>query len=180
MAEEFAHCLFAMAVQGLVGLLFGLPLISHGVFLAGIVAMAIDMDMFHVKSRKRSVYSHSLLFCCIWAYVCWMIAFLVEAWGYSSSIVTLEVTLAVSVGLFSHLSIDLLTREGVYLYPVTSGPKDWLDAHPTSTRRVWGAWKVLPPRSWRERRGREEGDGMLNTVLSVLSLMALVCYIAIL
>lgn len=180
MAEAFAHCLFAMAVQGVVGLLFGLPMISHSVFLAGIVAMAIDMDAFQLKSRKRSVYSHSILFSLVWIYLCWMLALVVELWGLSAPSITLEVTLGVSVGLISHLSIDMLTSEGVYLFPVTPRPGEWFVAHPWSSRRAWGAWRVFPSRCWREVKGRAEGDGALNTALSVSSLLALVCYIALL
>ena len=177
MAESFAHCLFAMALQGVIGWLFGLPLLSMGVFIAGITAMALDMDLDVMASRKRSVYSHSLLFSLVWIYLAWTLTTLFSWWTGLKPAAVSEITLAVSVGILSHLLLDALTKDGVYTAPSRRHLRSALDPHPSGSRRVWGAWRLFPSLEWRSRRGMDEEDGRFNTLVSVASLLMLVLYI---
>ena len=136
MPELFTHCLFAMAVESLVSLTLGLDGLDQWSFIAGMLAMSLNMDTQHLPGCKRGPFSHSV------AGVLLLLSFI----GLGSFLTTtswLEIVIASGVGLISHLFLDSFTEYGIYLWPRIDADimKNIFSPYAHGGKRWWSGWK---------------------------------------
>jgi hypothetical protein len=62
MANLLAHALAGLAFCGVMNIAFGLPPVTWGIFLAGFLAMLIELDLDDLSENHRSPIGHSVLF----------------------------------------------------------------------------------------------------------------------
>ncbi len=169
MANLMSHALFAMAIQGIIGAICGYPLISAGVFAAGIFAMMPDLDRGELSPGGNTPMGHSIIFGGVWAVIGGIVLTLLGV---------PEFGLAFATGYASHLFLDALTTEGIYLFPTRlGGLKGILTPLPHGADRVWPAWTRLSIPATLVRF-KSDGDPIANLVTSLVSLVMLICYIA--
>ncbi|MCK4757423.1 MAG: hypothetical protein KAS67_03125, partial [Thermoplasmata archaeon] len=60
MSNELTHAFAASASQCALNLLIGAPVLDHNVFIAAILAMAINLDRFGPGESNRSPIGHSI------------------------------------------------------------------------------------------------------------------------
>jgi hypothetical protein len=179
MAGLLSHSLFAMAVCAVLGYTFGLPGISWGIFLAGFLAMVIELDLDDLSPNTRSPYGHSFFFGIIW-----VVVFSFLAWGiaFAGSIphkTALSLTLAIISAYATHIAIDTFTKEGVYSFPKDSNIKKWLFRLSEGDRICWEHWHIFQNRKF-EKYLRANDDPILNAIISIPSLLVIIFFVAIL
>jgi len=166
--------LAAVALQAVVGALFGFPLISTGIFVAGIVAILIDIDYFRHAGRKVfTPIAHSLLFAALWIYMLSLALYLSYIYGGIDRKIWVEGTLAVVSGYSSHLAIDSVTAEGIYTIPRSGRLRSWM----RTKNGIWKEWGVFSF-SGRMRKSRGEEDPLMNAGICVASLVMILIFIA--
>jgi hypothetical protein len=110
-----------MAFEAGLGAAFGLPAISQATVLSGILAVLVDID--HVElPPHRTPAGHSLPAAAFWVYISVAAAALLfPAWTASAALA--------SISAFStHLALDHLTKEGIFLWPAGLSVREWF--HP--------------------------------------------------
>ncbi len=112
-----------MAVCSFAGALCGMPLLAWPLFVSGILAALVDLDTTAV-GHGRTPFGHSVPAALLWSYAACAAA-AVAAPQYLNG-----VALASAVAFGSHLSLDGLTGGGVFLWPRSKSPGDWLVAFP--------------------------------------------------
>jgi hypothetical protein len=179
MANMLSHALAAMAFQGFLMLLFGGPSISTGTFIAGLLAMLIELDYAELSSNHRTPIGHSLAFGIIWVLAGWVILSGIFIVGFISSDLSLELTLALISAFATHLMIDSFTREGIYTYPKTTNPKRWLNPLLVGDDVCWKSWGQFPKEE-RKKKLKISDDPILNIFVSIPSLLLVIVLVAIL
>ena len=140
MANELTHALFAGAVMAVLNPFLGLQAIGWNVFLAGMVGMLLNLDRTEMSDSKRSPMGHSLGFVFIWLYVLGCVSYLYCVLTGTSILFGGLLTLAVAVGLLTHLLLDAITGHQIFTIPNNLRPKSWLAKVETGSDRFWGAW----------------------------------------
>ncbi len=172
MANLLAHALAALAFCGLLNMAFGLPSVTWGIFAAGLLAMLIEVDLDDLSENHRSPIGHSVFFGFVWIGI-----FSAVMWIIFTGEIAMGGTLAVISAYFTHLAIDLFTKEGLYTFPRSSKPKSWLTRLSKGDRKCWENWKAFQNnRIEKIKRGND--DPILNAVISVPSLLAIIVYVA--
>ncbi|MEE9150243.1 MAG: metal-dependent hydrolase, partial [Thermoplasmata archaeon] len=138
MANLLAHALAAMAFCGGLNALFGIPAISWGVFLAGFLAMLIELDLDDLSQNHRSPIGHSVFFGVIW-----IVIFSVVVCVIFPKEIALRGILAIISAYSTHLAIDVFTKEGIYVYPKGSKIKSWVTRLSKGDRVCWEYWIVF-------------------------------------
>lgn len=105
-----AHCIFAMVMQAILGYSFGFPLLSHGIFVSGIISMLIDMDHLEIPPHRTPI-THSIIFAPFWIYIIWMFSYIIMP------SVSLEILLSGVSAFTTHMLMDAFTKGGIYTYP---------------------------------------------------------------
>lgn len=172
MANLLAHAMAGLAFCGLLNMAFGLPSISWGIFAAGFLAMLIELDLDDLSENHRSPIGHSVFFGVIWIAV-----FSIIVWVVFPSEIALNGTLAVISAYVTHLTIDLFTKEGIYLIPKGARIRKWVMRLPEGDRTCWDYWvKFQNAKLDKIKRGND--DPILNALISVPSLLTIIVYIA--
>lgn len=140
MTNELTHALFAGAVMAAVNPLLGLEVIGWNVFLAGIVGMLLNLDRIEVAGERRSPFGHSVGFCLIWVYIAGLVSYIYCIAFGTPFIFAGAVTLAVGIGLFTHLLLDAISGRHIYTIPNNTRLGSWFSKTNTSSNRFWGAW----------------------------------------
>lgn len=120
--------------------LFGLPVIGWNVFLAGAVGMLLNLDRVELAGGKRSPVGHSVGFVLIWLYLVACVSYIFCIITGASLMLMGALTLAVAVGLFTHLLLDAITGQHIFTFPTNLSPKSWLNKMDDRFDRFWGAW----------------------------------------
>lgn len=171
MANLLAHCLSAMALQSTINPFLGLGFISESSFLAGMIGMAIHLDR-DCYNAGRTPYLHSLLFGSLYSLM--GVAFpllLLELEILETHQAALILTVLPS-GFISHLLVDALTDEGVFLVPKTCHVLKWFQRRPDSDNS-WVCWKRHSL-----CKSRSNDDPILNFSVSAASLFVLIVLLA--
>lgn len=166
MPSLISHAIAAIVVQSLIGALFGYPFLSQGIFVAGFLAMLIDLDQYGFSPTGTTPVGHSVLFGIVWVAAGSALFWLVLGQG--------EYSIALVSAYASHLALDAFTREGIYTVPKGGSPKHWL--FPTD-RDGAETWKRFPGVALRKRL-RKADDPILNAVVSIASILIFVLLIA--
>lgn len=177
MAGLLSHSLAAMAFCALLRAVFGLPAISYGIFVAGIIAMLIELDLDELSPNKRTPIAHSVMFGLIWIGV---ISTLVWVLTISASISTrnaLELTLAIVSAYTTHLAIDSFTIEGIYTFPKGLDIKRWIKGLSKGDRECWEYWNLFSNEKLKNRL-RKNDDPILNACISLPSLLVIIVFVA--
>jgi hypothetical protein len=172
MANLLAHALAGLAFCGVMNIAFGLPPVTWGIFLAGFLAMLIELDLDDLSENHRSPIGHSVLFG-----ILWIVVFSIIVWIIFPKEIALGGTLAVISAYTTHLVIDLFTKEGIYTFPKGSNVKKWITRLSKGDRICWMHWRVFQNRRI-ERLKRGNDDPILNALISVPSLLAIIIYVA--
>ena len=151
MPSNISHCLFALAVCGFVDLSAGLPPLSTSIFVAGLAALLINLDCSAKDRIKRTPWLHSVPSAMAASSVFALVAALLMSMGADPSL-AVEVCLGTSVAFATHLALDFLTKEGIYVF---SGG-GW--------RRVNASLIGIVPKS--------EEDALLNVYICIPSAVA--------
>ena len=163
-----------MVVQAALGAAFGFPLLSAGVFAAGIISALIDVDYFVSASKKvKTPLGHSVLSAAIWIYIVSFALYIGMMSGDASRAVWLEGTLAIISAYASHLAIDTLTEDGIYTIPKSGRVRSWT----AMDKGIWTGWGRFSL-SGRMSKKRSDDDALLNTGICVASLALLLAFIA--
>lgn len=177
MAGLLAHCLAAMAFQAFLGAAFGLPAISYGIFVAGLLAMLIELDLDELSPNKRSPIGHSVLFGLIWVSLFSILVWLLAIALVLSSGVAMELTLAVISAYTIHLAIDSFTKEGIYTFPKSPEIKRWVTGLSRGDSVCWEYWHVLENKRFKNWI-RSNDDPILNACVSLPSLLVIIVFVA--
>lgn len=168
MVNELTHALFAGMVMAVINPILGLPVIGWNVFLAGMMGMLPNLDRIATAKSKRSPFGHSLGFALVWTYVAACFCFLLYIFSGASLIFMGSLTLAVAVGLFTHLLLDAMTGQYIFTFPNNWNLKTWLSQMDTGFDRFWAAWG----------RFRSSRLRIRDSQVNVLSLLVLLVVIA--
>jgi membrane-bound metal-dependent hydrolase YbcI (DUF457 family) len=173
MAGLLSHALAAMAFSAFLGTVFGLPSISYGVFLAGFLAMIIELDVDELSKNKRSPIGHSIFFGLIW-----MISISILVWiTIGSSGRAKEMILALISAYTTHLLIDSFTKEGIYTFPRCFEVKRWFMGLSKGDSACWECWHIFENKRFKNRlRGND--DPILNACVSLPSLLVIIVFVA--
>ena len=128
MANELTHALFAGAVMAALNPIFGLDVIGWNVFLAGMVAMLLNLDRVETAVGKRSPAGHSIVFILILLYILGCAIYLFCVLTGTSLLVGGTLALAIAVGEFTHLFLDALTGS-IFTFPKDLKMRSWLRPH---------------------------------------------------
>lgn len=149
--------------------LLGLEVIGWNVFLAGIVGMLLNLDRIEVAGGRRSPFGHSVGFCLIWTYAAGIASY-VYCLVYGTPFVFAgAVTLAVGIGLFSHLLLDALSGRHIFTIPNNTRPGSWLSKTSAGSDCFWGAWD----------RAKVERFQVRDSQVNIFSLVAFLMVIAV-
>ena len=177
MAGLLAHCLAAMAFQAFLGAIFGLPPISYSIFIAGLFAMFIELDLDELSPNKRSPLAHSIFFGIIWIVMISMLTLIITIIGNLSSGHALQLTLAIISAYTIHLAIDSFTKEGIYTFPKGSNIKRWVKRLTKGDKVCWEYWYLLENKKLKKWL-RKNDDPILNACVSLPSLLIIIAFVA--
>ncbi len=168
-----------MAFCAFFSAMFGLPAISNGVFIAGLFAMVIELDSDELSPNKRSPIAHSILFGLIWIAVISILIWISAFSGLISGRNAIELTLAVISAYTTHLAIDSFTKEGIYTFPKGFKIKKWVKGLSRGDSVTWEYWRLFRIERIKGRNvcGPND-DPILNTCISVPSLLVIIAFVA--
>lgn len=144
-------------------------MIDTNVFIAAILAMAINLDRFgsgvsnHSRSptHNRSPIGHSIGFAIIWIYLGFCLLYIAESiWAIPFDT---GMFLALISAYWTHLFLDHIDG-GIYSLPRTLEPGNWLRKSIAGSILHWPAWNRLSTHS--SARFPKLSSGMLNLVLT--------------
>jgi len=180
-----AHCLVAMAIEGVLGLACGWPALSWGMFAAGMIAVLIDLDDCGLPPNRTPL-GHSLLSALFEGYIVTAATAIVSPSGAA------EMALAVAVAFGSHLALDACTKGGIFLIPRSWRLSEWLEMLPAKSLGLVGSEYVrldekgfielqdgtLSWKCWRRasfvKAPPEDSSGRLNAALCLAGLAGVV------
>jgi hypothetical protein len=136
MANELTHALFAGAMMAIINPFLGLDVISWNVFLAGICGMILNLD----RSGRRSPFGHSFFFAGMVVYLTGCACYLSALFLGTSLALGAMITLAVGLGLLTHLLLDIITGQTVFTVPKTLNVNVWLSKVCPGSEKFWGGW----------------------------------------
>jgi membrane-bound metal-dependent hydrolase YbcI (DUF457 family) len=172
MANLLAHALAGLAFCGVLNMAFGLPSITWWIFAAGLLAMLIELDFDDLSENHRSPIGHSVFFG-----ILWVVIISILLWVLFPSEIALGATLAIISAYFTHLLIDLFTKEGIYLFPQGFKIKKWFTRLSRGDRACWEYWTYFQnARINKIKRGND--DPILNALISIPSLLAIIVFVA--
>jgi len=177
MAEKFAHALAAMAAMSLMGLAAGYPMLSYGVFVAGIFAVLLDMDERRSPTSRYSVFSHSVLFGTYWCYAALCVFLFLGVIGWIEGKTAWEMTLAMVAAVSSHLLLDAFSKDGIFILP-KGKVNTWFKELNDGDEKAWSSWLRFPSEEWRNSHGRVQGEPMYNMMISLASMGVLLFALA--
>lgn len=125
-----------MAFEAGLGAALGIPAISQATILSGILAVMVDLD--HVElPPHRTPAGHSLPSSVLWTYlsVAAAMAFFPDE--------TAAVALASACAFATHLSLDAMTEDGIFLWPRSLTVREWLQPVPESALIICGGQSFL-------------------------------------
>ena len=169
MTNELTHALFAGAVMAVVNPILGLDVIGWNVFLAGIVGMLLNLDRIEVAGGRRSPIGHSVGFCMIWTYTAGIVSYIYCIVSGTPFVFAGAITLAVGIGLFSHLLLDYFSGKHIFTLPNNARPGSWLLKTFADSDRFWGAWN----------RAKVERIQVRDSQVNVFSLVTFLFVIAV-
>lgn len=134
--------------------------------------MLIELDLDDLSENHRSPIGHSIFFG-----VLWVVIFSIVLWEIFPFDIALGGTLAIISAYSTHLSIDLFTKEGVYLFPKGLKMRKWITRLSRGERTCWEYWTLFQNTKINKiKRGND--DPILNSLISVPSLLAIIVYVA--
>ena len=158
MGNQLTHGLLAGAIMAIANLLLGLESISWNVFMAAIVAIALNLDSGDARVSEGSPLGHSLGFGIFIVYLVGTVAYLSHAFLGLLPSIAIHIVLAVGVGVFAHLMAEIAAGEQVFILPNNLRPESWLVKSDCQSARFWSAWSRFSLRRWRMR------DSFMNTI----------------
>ncbi|UCG70140.1 MAG: hypothetical protein JSV09_03750 [Thermoplasmata archaeon] len=173
MANLLAHALAAMAFCAALNFIVGIPAISWGVFLAGFFAMLIELDLDDLSENHRSPIGHSVSFGVIW-----IVTFSLVVWIIFPKEMAFRGILSIIAAYFTHLLIDVFTKEGIYVHPRGPKIKSWITRLSMGDTKCWEYWNVFQNihiDKWK----RQNDDPILNASVSLPSLLIIIFFVAI-
>lgn len=177
MANLLAHALAAMAFSAFLGAVFGLPAISYGIFVAGLFAMLIELDLDELSPNKRSPITHSIFFGMIWIIVPSLLILTISILGILSNKNAFMLALAIVSTYTSHLAIDTFTKEGIYSFPKGYNFKRWIKRLSKGDKECWEYWNLFENKRFKTRLRRND-DPILNACVSLPSLLIIIIFVA--
>jgi hypothetical protein len=99
-----------MAFEAGLGAVLGLPALSWAMFMSGIMAVLMDLDHVELPPHRTPV-CHSMTAAIFWTYVAGALAVI------SSPAAAAPAICASFCAFVTHLTLDLLTRGGIFLWP---------------------------------------------------------------
>ena len=153
MPSNVSHLMTAMVVQGAASLAMGGPALSGFTFFAGLVSMLINLDYSKREGIARTTWGHSTAGALLWSFSFFAICVLLSAFGFLVLDFAIHLSLAFAVSYGTHLALDSLTIEGIFI-----GRKR------TNISRIG-----LAPRG--------ENSALLNSYCCIISAIILMVYI---
>jgi hypothetical protein len=179
MSGLLSHALAAMAAAAVMYLVLGLPAISFGIFMAGVISMLLEQDYDELSTNKRTPITHSIFFGIIWVVIISMILWSSASIKAISSSIALEFTVAVFSAFSTHLVIDAFTKEGIYIIPKGTQVKKWIRGLSRGDTATWDYWRHYHIENIRGKNvSRANEDPILNTAISLPSLMIIIIFVA--
>jgi hypothetical protein len=178
MANLLAHALAAMAFSAFLGAVIGLPAISYGIFVAGLFAMLIELDLDELSPNKRSPITHSIFFGMIWIIVPSLLIYGISILGILSNKNAIMLALAIVSAYTSHLAIDAFTKEGIYTFPKGYNVKIWIKRLSKGDKVCWEYWNLFQSEKLK-RWQRANEDPILNALVSIPSLLIIILFVAV-
>lgn len=123
MSNLLSHCIFALSIQFLINYMLGLDLMNFFSLLAAIVAMAVDIDEDIDERFSSGKIAHSVDALILSTMLAGFLAFAIGLCLETAFHTTLLTILAFSVGYASHLFLDALAQENIYVTSILASGK---------------------------------------------------------
>jgi hypothetical protein len=171
MAEKITYGIVGVGTYALMAIAFGYPF-SHYAFFAGIISILVELEDYGFHRHSKSPLTHSLPFAAIWTVCTYLI---LAATGSNAAF---ETTMAIASAFISHFVLDGISKEGIFGYPRDLNIKGWLIPLPRHSEKAWASWAILPEKQWRESKGRDGSDPILNIGSTALCMAIIVISLA--
>ncbi len=119
MSNNLTHGIAGSVLMAAVNAVFGLPILGLNIFIAGILAMLINLDRIGGASGKRSPIGHSVASAAAFVYLAYCAMHVAQMFGLMGPETAGAILLAVVCGYSSHLALDAVSGEGIYLLPTS-------------------------------------------------------------
>jgi len=120
-----------MALEAGLGAVLGLPAISQATILSGILAVMVDLDHVELPPHRTPV-GHSLPSSVFWTCLSMTAAMALIPGEVAAA------ALASACAFASHLSLDAMTEDGIFLWPRGLTVREWLQPLPESRLISYG------------------------------------------
>lgn len=167
MSNNLTHALAAAAMQCAFNVILDQPIIGLNIFVAGILAMLINLDRIDGMSGKHSPLGHSIGFGLIWIYVAVCVTYLAYAFDLLAGHAVLGLFTAVVSAYVTHLLLDAFTEEGIFSFPNLGKFGQLFKASDSNYIREWEAWGRLSLASPKRRLT----DGRINIAMLLILLV---------
>ncbi len=178
MVNLLAHGLSAMAACAIFGSIFGLPGISGAVFIAGFIAMLIELDIDDLSQNTRSPIGHSIFFGIFWTALFSLLIWIIAIASPMSKSNAYELILALVSAYSMHIAIDSFTKEGIYSFPKGINLKRMFVRLSRGDRMCWEYWNCFQNEKLKKWI-RANDDPILNAFVSIPSLLVIIVFVAI-
>jgi hypothetical protein len=179
MAGLLSHALGAIAFAALLGWVVGLPPISFGIFMAGVITMFMEQDYDELSATKRTPITHSVFFGIIWVVILSIFFLGLAPLKILSGRISQELVIAVISAFTTHLLIDAFTKEGIYIIPKGTDMRRWIRGLPRGETETWAYWKQFRIEKILGRKiSRANDDPILNACISLPSLIIIIIFVA--
>ena len=169
MGNMLSHGLLAGALMALTNLLLGLEPMSWNVFLAGIVAILLNLDSGASRIAPGSPFCHSLGFGFFMLYLAGVGAYFASVFFGIGFVATFPWVLAIGIGIFAHLIAEAATGEPIFTVPKNLRPISWLVDCGSESTGFWCAWGRFSLKRWVMRDSHLNGIS-LALILATIGL----------
>lgn len=148
-----------MACCGVVNLLMDLPPVSSSLFLAGFVAMLINLDYSKKTKLNRTPLGHSIFSALLWSMIFLILMLILSSYGIFDWHIAFQLSIVFAASYITHLLLDFFTIEGLYTFK----GKRWL--------RINSTLLGMEP--------KKESSALLNIYLCIPSAVAIMVLVGI-
>jgi len=107
-------------------------------FAGAMSAMLVNIDRCELPQGRRTPFGHSVAALALWSYVMSMVLVGLSTFDVIERSKVVPLVLGIALGYATHLFLDSLSDEGIYLLPNREYPA--LEALPEGCKSQWNGW----------------------------------------
>jgi hypothetical protein len=110
-------------------------------FAGAMSAMLVNIDRCELPQGRRTPLGHSVAALALWSYIASMVLVALALCGFIAYSKVVPLAFALAIGYSTHLFLDALSDEGIYVFPNRRFPA--LEALPEGSGRQWAGWSAF-------------------------------------